>query len=198
MAPRGKVRFFAIFGAVAGIVAFVFQTILGGFLDAYMSELGWYNEPGNKVRTAVNAISFVVPYLPWIGGALIGFGIGVWFDFFLKKTEQPKVIDSQFRKWPDPYSPELIRGKHFINQRVNLDGHRYYECSFENITFVYNGTTAVQVQKCKFTGGIMLASDNVAVTGAFFAAHAFGLTKDVRIVGIDPALNRIEPLSRDV
>jgi hypothetical protein len=33
----------------------------------------------------------------------------------------------------------LIAGKRFVNERVQLDGHIYRDCIFDNVTFVQNG-----------------------------------------------------------
>jgi hypothetical protein len=46
-----------------------------------------------------------------------------------------------------PFNPNAtlieVRDRTFRNERVLLDGHRYTDCIFENVTLVYNGTALV-------------------------------------------------------
>lgn len=65
-----------------------------------------------------------------------------------------------------------IKHHRFINQKVLLDGFEYNDCIFENVTFVYNGTSPIRLTYDKFYGNIQFAtqSDIVAATCVFLKA----------------------------
>lgn len=99
-------------------------------------------------------------------------------------------LETQFPKWPHPYQPTSVVGKAFRNERVILDGKSYSHCIFENVTFVYNGTTTIQFSNNKILGSAWYASDNPAVLGTLGWMRGFGLVKDGVI--IDAGINIIE------
>jgi hypothetical protein len=100
-----------------------------------------------------------------------------------------------FSKWPEPYHPTTVTGRKFYNERVVLDGYFYSNCEFNNVTFVYNGTTAIQLANSKIIGMSVLASDNPAVEGAFAVTLAFNVAKDdVKILNMPPG-NTIERMN---
>jgi hypothetical protein len=82
---------------------------------------------------------------------------------------------AKFATWPDPYSPTIVVGKSFKNEVVPLDGYFYVSCIFENVTFVYNGSTAVELTKNEFRS-FKLISENQAVSGAW---ALFAVFKDL-------------------
>lgn len=121
---------------------------------------------------------------------------GFVFRWPFAKRHGEKI--TKFSAWPKPYSPEIIRGKHFLNEQILLDGFYYYQCIFENVSFKYNGMTQIQLKENHFVGQIALAaSDNMAVTGAFFVMVALGMTdKPIRNIDLDGATNTLEPIQR--
>lgn len=113
--------------------------------------------------------------------------IAVGIILIVKATGIVPETKTQFARWPNPYSPTSIIGKTYRNERVVLDGYSYSNCEFYNVTFVYNGTTPIQLSNNKVLGGMVLASDNQAVTGALMMATGFGLMKDdVGTVNLPP------------
>jgi hypothetical protein len=106
-----------------------------------------------------------------LGLVLIGLAVGLVIGDRRSATEL-----GLFAKWPRPYSPELVSGKTFRNERVILDAHSYSRCTFENITFVYNGTTPIQLNNNTFSGTRRFASDNQSVTGAWLLFIGMGVT----------------------
>jgi hypothetical protein len=46
----------------------------------------------------------------------------------------------------------LVTRKRFVNERVPLDSHSYRDCTFENVTFLFNGTGRIE----EFTHNIIV------------------------------------------
>jgi hypothetical protein len=104
-------------------------------------------------------------------------------------------ISVQFQKWPKDYKPIAIVGKSFTNEKVLMDGYSYVDCEFNNVTFVYNGTTAIQMVGSKIAGPIRFDSENPAVMGTILLLKGFGAIGDNFKVDIGPN-NRLEPAKR--
>ncbi len=93
--------------------------------------------------------------------------------------------------WPDPYRPITVIGKIFRNERVVLDGHSYAHCTFANVTFVYNGTTPVQLSN-NHIQGCWVTSDTPAVIGAWALLRGLGFVGDT--IGFEaPPGNAVSP-----
>jgi hypothetical protein len=56
--------------------------------------------------------------------------------------------------------------------------NRFQGCTFENVTFVYNGTTAPQFSNNNVHGSVGYTSDNPAVLGTLAWMRGFGVIKD--------------------
>jgi hypothetical protein len=67
----------------------------------------------------------------------------------------------------------VVAGKNFINERVLLDGTAYRDCTFTNVTFVYNGTGPVEISGAHFKG-VFISTDNPAVHGTIAALLGIG------------------------
>lgn len=105
----------------------------------------------------------------------------VAFDYYDRRTDF-------FPKWPDPYSPISVIGRTFKNTEVPLDGHSYAHCTFEDVTFSYNGTTAVQISTSEING-FSIKSDNAGVLGTVFWLKGMGMLKsDVKLVPPSPGV----------
>jgi len=66
--------------------------------------------------------------------------------------------------WHEPLKP--IVSKHFKNEAVGLDGKSFIDCTFENVTFVYQGTMQAQFTRCSrpnHKGGYIFQSGNPVV-----------------------------------
>lgn len=106
-----------------------------------------------------------------------------------------KPVSKKYPQWPDSYAPDEIISKDFLNEHVVLDGHRYIRCRFENCTYVYNGTTAIQMSGCAFSGSIIFKSDNPAVVGAFALMYAFKNKVADLSVKLENSNSTLEPIS---
>ncbi|PYX01307.1 MAG: hypothetical protein DMG89_01830 [Acidobacteria bacterium] len=59
---------------------------------------------------------------------------------------------------------QVIYGKHFKNEVVDLDGNKFDHCEFENVTFRFNGTAGYSFNQCRNTGSsLTIRTDNDAV-----------------------------------
>jgi hypothetical protein len=76
---------------------------------------------------------------------------------------------------------------------VKLDGYSYTNCNFYNITFVYNGTTPIQITGMNLYGTHRFRSDNRAVDGAIIEMYAFGKIIPGFEVNLPPG-NAVTPL----
>ncbi len=121
------------------------------WLPSIITKITWSYVP--LLLFVISALIFTAKELGWIGS--------------VHKT----VKEVQFIKWPDPYVPIKVIGKTFTNEKVIIDGYSYRDCTFNNVTFVYNGTTTIQLSNCKING-FQLTSENVAVEGAFMLMAA--------------------------
>lgn len=91
-------------------------------------------------------------------------------------------------KWATTQADEqLVYGKHFFNETVELDGKKFDHCTFEDVTFLYHATAPVDFVESSFThkqGHVMfLKTDNDAAKGFMkFAYLMQGLPNMTEIV----------------
>ena len=64
------------------------------------------------------------------------------------------------------YKKVDVWNKHYLNEAVEVDGHRYINCTFENVTFVYNATAPWEFTGASIVGSIHIKTDNRRL-GAF-------------------------------
>lgn len=119
---------------------------------------------------------------------LVGTAILLWRHVMIPANpqEQKKAVTSASLIWPNPYSPVIVAGKTFRNERVSLDGHSYRNCEFHNVTFVYNGRTAPQLNNNKMFGSFIVVSDNQTVNGVLLLMLGMNMLKDNIRVGVPP------------
>jgi hypothetical protein len=115
---------------------------------------------------------------------------------FLKQKFPPSVDDKiHFIKFEDPYRPIVVVGKIFTNEKVVLDGYSYSNCTFENVTFVFNGMTPVTMINSKIGGLITLKTDNPSVNVKWLVAGMFRDAPGPRKVTV-PSGSVFEPIKR--
>jgi hypothetical protein len=147
-----------------------------------LAKIGLVPNP-NDILTRLGSASWWV----WLALALALVCL-FFFVYGIAKTTSPGGgAQAAFGKWPDPYVPVGVMGKHFANERVLLDGFSYSNCVFTNVTFVYNGTTAVQFSHNE-VHGFRVASDNAAVEGSLMFARGFGLLKEEIELDLPPGI----------
>jgi hypothetical protein len=69
----------------------------------------------------------------------------------------PKNRTKAFRnpKW------ETVTRREFMNEQVDIDGKRFWDCSFLNITLAFHGTAPAEFMgACKFGGNLRLVTDS--------------------------------------
>jgi hypothetical protein len=64
-----------------------------------------------------------------------------------------------------PADEELVYGKHFRNESVELDGKRFDHCTFENVTMIYHGLAPMDFVETSFKGNVFIKTDNQAAQG---------------------------------
>ena len=131
---------FSLIGAIAGLTSIL------SFLGITPKPQNWrwpmLDENGWLLWLAI--IFFV--------GTIISSSVG-WY-----LVTHPKPIDYGW----DEYKFEIIEDKTFRNEVVVLDGKRFINCNFYNITFEYNGNAPVQMIDVKI-GGINIKSENPSI-----------------------------------
>jgi len=68
-----------------------------------------------------------------------------------------------------------IANRKFLNEIVPLDGFKYANCIFENVTFQYNGTALFGFEHNKVFGTASFRSDSDAVTATVSMFKGFGI-----------------------
>jgi hypothetical protein len=107
------------------------------------------------------------------GVFLFGLAAGLLASGARKSNLADKFI---FRDIP----PDIVVSKKkFANERILLDGHSYRECTFDNVTFGFNGTRPFGFMRNTVNGTMRFASDNPAVSGAFTLLRGFGVLNHV-------------------
>jgi len=85
----------------------------------------------------------------------------------------------------------------FKNEVVPLDGMEYIDCTFENITFYYNGTTRISLVSPNITGGPRFRTDNKSIVATLaFLFHGLGAHKLNEIVDTETGHNILNELGR--
>ncbi len=72
-------------------------------------------------------------------------------------------------KLPPPINLENIYGRAYKNEEVQLDGKKFDHCTFENVTFVFEGKALYSFDGVRFIGNPPhVRSDNAVVHGALY------------------------------
>jgi hypothetical protein len=126
----------------------------------------------------------VMPKLSvWVALLLLTW-MAIGFDYYdhhwhpsivtVEKTVQEPY---QFKWLGDNPPKNQYSGKHFFDERVVLDDSSYIDCTFQSVTFVWNGTAPFVFVNNHMTNGFYFDSDNPAVGLTFNLMYAFGLSK---------------------
>lgn len=65
-------------------------------------------------------------------------------------------------KFP-PKILEVVSGKTYIGGMVEIDGKRFENCTFQDVTLMYHGTDTYSIIKPTWTGSVYLRTDNKAI-----------------------------------
>ena len=96
-------------------------------------------------------------------------------------------VDHGYRFAFDATRPlEEVRGKEYRNDSVTIDGKRFIDCSFDNVTVVYNGTAKSEFVDTVPRGEIVLKSDNPSIQTMIHLMRANKMiSKDVPVFDPD-------------
>ncbi len=70
---------------------------------------------------------------------------------------------------------ELVTDRWYQNEKVTLDGYRYRNCTFTNVTFVYNGTKPFEFSYNTVEGPITLTTQNIGLWQYLLFLNAAGI-----------------------
>jgi hypothetical protein len=108
--------------------------------------MGWKKESGVAVSNAVTYTAFSAIFV-----------VAIVFGAFLygRRNDAPK------QDAPPAFGPITTRivDQHFKSDRIVVDGKSFFRCTFENITFIYNGTANYEFMDVKLLGEIGLVSE---------------------------------------
>lgn len=162
-------------------------------LPVYLSAAWWRLVKSKMDRRALEYVTAFSQRIPWWARSLIFVALAFALAQTMPRFGGSTTSVTTFAQWPEPYSPRIVSGKTFRNERVPLDGIQYDHCIFENVTLVYNGTTAIRLENNRFMTLPGIDSDNPSVIGAFALLFGLGATNKVRPVNI-PSSTHIEPM----
>jgi hypothetical protein len=55
---------------------------------------------------------------------------------------------------------ETVKGHHFMNELIDIDGKRFWDCTFNNVTLSFHGTAPSEFMgSCTFTGNLRFGTD---------------------------------------
>ena len=76
--------------------------------------------------------------------------------------ELPPAPVQDYKKFPSDKFEQVFR-RTFINETVELDGKFFEECTFSNVTFVYQGLGPTRIINARWLGSTGLSSDNASI-----------------------------------
>ena len=100
--------------------------------------------------------------------------------YFLLRADRSgsKAVDAVLpdKKWSA--APEQVYRKRYLNEKVDLDGHAFIECTFDHVTLVCEGTSLFSFMKCTFVEGtIKFESHSQSVGVAWSLFNELGMLK---------------------
>jgi hypothetical protein len=117
---------------------------------------------GSAVTNQAHVISMIL-MIVLLTGSFLASGIG-WYRVRHRQSFTVTPTDQQ----------EIVYGKSFANERVELDGKRFQKCTFENVTLVYHGTTNFSFESNVFKGSLSMDTDSGAVAAMLMLLKAAG------------------------
>lgn len=83
----------------------------------------------------------------------------------------------KFRYSGDSPPSKRFQGQSFENQEVLLDDSSYIDCTFRNVTFIYNGTSTF-VFEHNVISGYVFQSDNPSINNTMRVLYGLGQIKE--------------------
>ena len=106
--------------AASFVVAVAASAPVGQFFIALADERGWYQNPSSRLAGMMEIVAAIAnnSWFHWIGGAIVGFSMGVYFDYLLKKREAlssasilTQPMTSNAPSLPESLSSTIVRMK---------------------------------------------------------------------------------------
>lgn len=89
---------------------------------------------------------------------------------------------------------KLVTDRSFRSEKVLIDGKEFRNCTFDNVTIVYNGTAPVRMIGNSFSGDLIMTTDNPAIGSAEGVLSGLGFMPKVYRISDEPIrLKRSEP-----
>jgi hypothetical protein len=127
-------------------------------LGSIFAGLTWFGITPSSIKMPVNRWLFLMVIL-WIGSLVFSL-----YGFY--KLSEPANAQTENHlsaaDW-NAYKLVAVNGKHFRNQKVVLDGKFFSHCTFENVTFEYNGTAPASMTNNIIAGTRILTSTNQGI-----------------------------------
>jgi hypothetical protein len=86
--------------------------------------------------------------------------------------------------WTGTEPSKRIVGKYFENQKIYLDDDGYSDCTFRNVTFVYNGTHKLDFSHNTVLGTYTIGTDNPSINGSLVLLRGLNLL-NIPLIGPD-------------
>jgi|GEM_PF-4642534 len=96
-----------------------------------------------------------------------------------KKVEVRKTL---------PLATELVSGRNFLNETVDIDGKIFENCTFTNVTFFYHGTGYADFKNVKLFGDVLIKTDDRPAMAYLELVNSFAKFPGIKvgnIFGID-------------
>jgi hypothetical protein len=162
----------------------------------YFAEKQQWNELLTKAIELLPDLSALTERnYTWFGfGLFTGIAVALWVTrFFVGSSEagpssttiEKSRVERDFptSEWDIPLTP--VFRQDYKNETVPLDGKDFIQCTFENVTFLYQGTRPIQMTNCKkvpATGFVVtVQTDNPVVFTALSIMHATGVASPIEL-----------------
>lgn len=164
----------------------------------------WTRESGNKmvvgiVFAVIGLIGVVYPILAhhwadlpqmpkvplWLG-LLIMTWVAIGYEHYRGHTAALSPVAAScpaptapYRfAWKGDVAPtKIVRGKFFANEKVPVDDTTFYDCTFTNVTFVYDGTAPFQMNDSSIVGTYAFESNNPSIQATGLLLSGIGMLK---------------------
>lgn len=128
------------------------------------------------VKGAMGKVSFM-PWVSWVSLGLLGIlVISTGFLYFATKIPETTTSNAGKLDWKS-VNKKTIRNRDFRNERVVLDGKSFRHCTFENVTFEYNGVAPFDMEDNKISGSYVVASKSEPILGILIFLKEFRYLK---------------------
>ena len=87
----------------------------------------------------------------FIGMTLLLIGSWLFFIYLKARPELHPLHDMPLRN---------VHNQEFTRENVPIDGYAYFDCTFTEVTFIYNGTTHFRLDRNTFNGPVKIKTTN--------------------------------------